>query len=342
MYRALFLSLLAAVPSSTNFTLKAFDFGSGADSPGSSSYQLQASVGTEADNPSSTSYRLPAGIRASTSVATPTAPTFTNPDSSYNRLKLTLSVSGFASDTKFLIAISDDNFTTTKYIQTDQTIGASLGLANYQTYSAWGGAGGFWVLGLNSNTIYKVKVAALQGSATGSGFGPTTSATTSTPSATFGISTSLAPTPPFAVNFSSLLPGQVTSGDATITANLTTNALNGGALLIKDQNSGLTSTSKSYTLNSATADLSSASSGYGGQVSSVSQDSGGPLSATSPYNGTGSSVGLLTNSWQQLAGFANSITNGSLGITLIAKNAGAAPASTDYTDIVTISISLMF
>ena len=121
--------------------------------------------------PSSTNYGLPIGVRASTIASTPTAPTFTNPSNEYNRLKLTLNVGGFPTDTTYLIAISDDNFVTTKYVQTDQTIGTSVSIANYQTYTSWGGASGSWIVGLSPSTTYKIKVAALQGTATGSQFG---------------------------------------------------------------------------------------------------------------------------------------------------------------------------
>lgn len=329
--------LLAAVPSSTNFTLKAYEFGNGAGAPSSSNYQLQASAGAAGGQLSSGSYGLPAGIRASATVGTPGAPTFANPDSSYSRLKVTLNASGFASDTKYLIAISDDNFVSTKYVQIDQTIGTSVGVGNYQTYAAWGGASGFWVLGLNQGTTYTVKVAALQGAATGSGFGPTATAATVTPSVTFAVSTSLTSTPPFAVAFSSLPPAQVTSGNATVTADITTNAQNGGSLLLRDQNSGLTSALSSYTLTSATADLTAASKGYGAQVTSASQ-----LTAANPYNGTSDNVGALTTTWQQLANFSNPITAGNLTLALKAKTDAAVPPATDYADVLTISLSLLF
>src|SRR6185503_9167335 len=100
-------------------------------------------------------------------------------------------------------------------------------------YAAWGGASGIYILGLANNTTYKVKVAALQGASTGSAFGPTASASTSVPSVTFGLSTSLTSTPPFTSTFSSLSPGSVTTATGTITATVTANTENGGEILIK-------------------------------------------------------------------------------------------------------------
>lgn len=345
MYKGLFAFLLpvfAAMPSSSNFTLNGYDFGSGANSSSSSNYQLNGSAGAQGGQLTSGSYALPAGIKASTSLSAPAAATFTNPSNEYNRLNITLSVSGFASDTKYLIAISDDNFTTTKYVQPDQTIGTNLGISNYQTYAAWGGASGCWVLGLSQNTTYKVKVAALQGPATGSSFGPTATAATTEPSLTVALSTSLTSTPPFAVGFTSLTPGSVVAADATVTAAITTNAQNGGSILLRDQNGGLVSSRAAYTITSASTDLTSANSGYGAQISAVSQAGGGPLVAASPFNGAGNNVGLLSNTWQELATFATALSNGSVTTTFKAKASSTVPASTDFTDTLTVSISLLF
>jgi hypothetical protein len=185
-------------------------------------------------------------------------------------------------------------------------------------------------------------VAALQGSATGSAFGPTASAATQAPSVTFALQTSLTATPPFSVGFSSLPAGQVTTGGATITATVTTNALNGGSLLVADQNGGLTSAQKSFTLASATADLSAAGSGYGAQVTGTSQSGGGPIAAASPYNVGGSNVGSLAAVWQPFASWNNPITAGSATLALAAKTTAITPASSDYADVMTISLSLLF
>jgi hypothetical protein len=342
MYKTWLLALFATVPSSTNFTLNAYEFGNGSGAPSSSSYQLQASAGQTSGNSTSSSYALPSGVRASTTVRTPATPTFTNPDSSYNRLKVVLNTGGAPSDTTFLIAISDDNFTTTKYVQLDQTISTSVSIANYQTYAAWGGASGFWVLGLNKSTTYKIKVAALQGNGTGSSFGPTASASTAAPTVTFAVSTSLTATPPFSTIFSSLSPGSTITGSATLIADITTNAQQGGSILIRDQNSGLTSTITAYTLSSSTGDLTTLSKGYGAQISGASQVSGGPITSLSPFNAASGNVGGLSAVWQQLATFSSPITSGNVTTMLKAKSDTAVPAASDFSDTVTIAASLVF
>lgn len=342
MYKAFLLGLLAAVPTSTNFTLQTYDFGGGADTSSSSNYNLQASSGSPVDSLSSTNYKLPAGIRASSDVATPPAPSAANPDNSYNSLKITLNVNGLPADAKYLIAISDDNFVTTNYVQTDQTIAPTAASNEYQTYAAWGGANGFSVLGLDQATTYTVKVAALQGAATGSGFGPEASASTAAPSVTFAVSTSLTGSPPFAVNFGSLNPGSVVSGDAAIIVDVTTNAMHGGAILLKSQNASLSSQLGADAITSATVDLSLVNAGYGAQVSNTTQSSGGPLTANSPFNGSAGNVGGLLTNWQQLANFTGSITNGSLTTTLKAKANNTVTSATDYGDTLSLAISLLF
>jgi hypothetical protein len=338
--RVLLVSLLAVVPTSSNYTLKSFDFTAGGNHS-SSSYQLKSAVGTGGQS-SSTSYVLPAGIKAAMTLSAPAAPTFTNVGSSYSQLKITLNTSGFAADTKYLIAVSSDNWVTTRYVQPDQTIGSSLSIANYQTYAAWGGASGFSLLGLNSGATYKVKVAALQGSATGSPFGPEASASTVSPTVTFAVNTSLTSSPPFATSFASLPAGSVVTGDATVTATVTTNAQYGGSLLLKGQNNGLTSSARAYTVNSANADLDSAGRGYGARLTSTTQSGGGPLLAISPYNGTGNTVGNVSTSLQELANFTSPITSGAATFQLKAKTDYTVPAANDYGDILTVTLALTF
>lgn len=346
MYKALLVGLagglFAAAPSSTNFTLQAHDFGSGAAASSSANYSLEGAAGAPAGALSSTNYSLPAGIRAATTAAVPAAPTFANPDSSYNRLKVTLNVSGQPADATYLIAISDDDFATTAYIQTDNTVGPTAGASNYQSYAAWGGASGFWVLGLEPNTSYKVKAAALHGDNTGSPFGPEASAATAAPSVTFAVTTSLAGSPPFNIGFGSLTPGSVISGSATILTDITTNAAHGGNISIKSQNAGLLSTLVSNTIASATADLAVANEGYGAQVTSVSESGGGPVTTISPFDGAGDNVGGLTTAWQQLAAFLTAVSGGNVTTTLKAKASAAEPTATDYADVLTISITLSF
>lgn len=337
------LVFFAAAPTSTNYTLKTYDIGSGGTTSTSTNYGLHAGTGDQAGSAqSSTSYNAQGDGRGVVNVAVPPAPSLTNPSNYYDRLKLVLATGSNPSDTKYLIAVSTDNFATTKYVQTDNSLGVSQAITNYQTYSAWGGASGFLIVGLTSSTTYQVKVKALQGSYTGSAFGPSATAATMAPSVSFSLATTLTATPPFTVGFASLTAGVVASGNADALINLTSNANNGGSVYVRDSNAGLYSTLANATIASSSTDLSSASSGYGGQISSVSQVSGGPLTSQSPFNGTSNTVGAFTSLLQPILTTSAPITGGSGTLSLKAKAAALTPSATDYTDTVTLVAAMNF
>lgn len=337
------LLLFAVAPSSTNYTLKTFDIGTGGGSSTSSNYGLQSGTGLQSGNSqASTTYKVEGDGRGVANAAIPPAPTVTNPANYYDRLKVVVATGNNPSDTKYLIAVSTDNFVTTKYIQTDDSLGASQALTNYQTYSAWGGSSGFFIVGLSPSTTYKVKVKALQGSYTGSGYGPTASTATVAPSVTFSLATTLTGTPPFTVGFSGLTAGTVVSGNADALVGLTTNANNGGSIYVKDSNAGLYSITANTTIASASTDLTSATSGYGGQVTAVSQTSGGPLSSLSPFNGSGNNVGIISASLRPLVSTTAPITSGSATFRLKAKAAALTPSAADYVDTVTLIAAMSF
>lgn len=338
------LSLFAAAPASTNFTLKDYDFGTGGATSSSSSYNLNGTVGSQTgDNSANGITILKSGLKQNQNANVPLAPTLSNPNGTYNKLHLVLNSSANPADTKFAIAISSDNFTTTQFVQADTSIGSVFNIANFQTYAQWGGATGFDILGLLPNTTYTVKVSAYQGAFTATGFGPVSAAVaTSSPSISFSVATSANTTPPFSVNFVSLTANTVTSSTSNAQIGISTNALFGGNVYIKDSNSGLLSSSKNFTIASATADLSAAASGYGAQVTAISQTSGGPLTANSPYNGSANSVGGLSSVMQPVVGTAGPITSGSAQIIFMAKAASGTPAASDYTDTETLVAAMNF
>jgi len=335
--------LFAASPTSTNYTLKTYDIGSGGGTSTSGSYGLQAGAGAQSGSAqSSATYGSQSDGRGVVNAAVPPVATFTNPASYYDQLKLVLATGGNPTDTKYLIAVSTDNFVTTKYVQTDNSIGASQVLANYQTYAAWGGASGFLVVGLSPSTTYQVKVKALQGSYTGSAYSPVASASTVAPSISFSLATTLTGTPPFAVGFVGMTAGAVVTGTADALLGLTSNANNGGAIYVKDTNAGLYSTLANTTITSATADLAIASSGYGGQIISSGQTSGGPLSAQSPFNGSTNNVGAFTTALQPLLSTSAPITGGIGTLRLKAKAAALTPSATDYADAIVLIAAMNF
>lgn len=335
--------LFAVAPSSTNYTLKTYDIGSGGSTSTSTNYGLQAGVGTQAGSAqASTSYNSQVSGRGVVNANVPQAPTFTNPANYYDRLKLVIDTGNNPSDTKYLIAISTDNFVTTNYVQTDNSPGSSQAIANYQTYAAWGGSGGFLVLGLTPSTTYQVKVKALQGNYTGSGYSPIATASTVATSVTYSVSTTLTSTPPFNVAFPNLTAGTVVNGNADAIINLTSNANSGGTVFVKDTATGLYSSLANTLIPSSTADLGVASVGYGGQVLSVGQTSGGPLTSQAPFNGSASSVGGLSSSWQPLFVSAAPLTGGNGVFRLKAKVDALTPSAADYGDTVLLVAAMSF
>lgn len=339
--------LLAAAPNSTNYTLKSYDIGSGGTgSSSSTNYKLNGISGEQSGTTqSSTNYGTVSGVNITQNANVPLAPTLTNPSNYYDRLKLVIDTGSNASDTKYLIGIqnSGDAYSTTSYVQSDNTVGASQALTNYQTYAAWGGASGFLILGLNPNTSYKVEVKALQGNYSGSKFSPFSSiVATQQTTLTVSLSTSLTGTPPFISTFASLTPGTVATASGNPIVGFSTNAYNGGYAYIVSTNGGLTSASQSTTITSASADLSAVNSGYGAQVTSVTQSSGGPLTSLSPFNVATNNVGALTTNLQPIFSTTTPIGSASGTFKLMAKAFINTPPATDYTDTLTVVLAMNY
>lgn len=339
-----FIGILAAAPASSNYILKNYDVGSGGSGGSSSSnYRLNGVSGTQTgETQSSTNYTLPSGNNNAQNASVPAAPTFTNPSNYYNRLQLVLNPGGNPSDTKYLIAISTDNFTTTRYVQPDNTIGNTASVSTYQTYAVWGGSTGVTITGLTPSTTYRVKVKAMQGSFTDSAYSPVATAATVATSLSISLTTTATSTPPFPVNFTSLTPGSVVNGSADAVIGITSNALGGGDVYIRSTNAALASNLASTSITSATTDLSSAATGYGAQVTAASQTSGGPLASVAPFNGASNNVGGLTTSLQKILSTTTPINGGSATIRLKAKASAITPSSTDYTDQLTLIAAMNF
>lgn len=173
--------------SSTNYQLQSYSIGGGGDTDLSSAHYKAAVIAGEdgGDQLSSTNYKANTGLIFTLMAHVPPAPSFTNPGSNYDRLKFIIDTGGNASDAEFVIAISEDNFSSdTRYIQSDNTIGSSQ---VWQTYTNWGDATGEYVTGLKNNTTYYIKVKTRQGNYSESYYGPTASAATTDPSLSFGI-----------------------------------------------------------------------------------------------------------------------------------------------------------
>lgn len=170
---------LAQNMSSSNYNLENSSFNYGGEESSSTNYTSQDSLGDANDESSaSTNYKAFPGTIQPIYPGVPGQPTLTNTGGSlYQSLDFVVNQgNGNASDVEYAIAISDDDFATTNYIQTDDTVGSTPA---WQTYTAWGGGSGERVTGLAQNTTYKIKVKARFEADTETAYSITASATTS-------------------------------------------------------------------------------------------------------------------------------------------------------------------
>jgi hypothetical protein len=335
--------LFASMPSSPSYQLHNYGFGSGGTSTANSTnYKLNATTGeTSSQESTSTTYKGRSGNQNSQQSNVPNAPTFTNPSSYYDKLSFVVNPGGTSpTDTKYKVAISSDNFVTTKFIQADDTIGATK---VYQTYAAWGGSTGQNVIGLTPSTTYKIKVASIQGNFTETEFGPVATAATVAPSITFTIATDSTSTPPFSTNFSSLLPATVVTASDKILITLASNANGGATVYVSSLNAGLKSThAGNFTISSATADLSVAATGYGAQSVTATQTTGGPMTVATPFNVATNNVGILSTLLKPIYYSTAPISGGSASFKLMAKAATSTPAAKDYADTLSLTAAASF
>lgn len=183
------MAILLVLPASTNYQLRDYGFGSGGGDDGQSANYAALQMTGEPGNYQlvSSSYKSGNGLVFANQANGPAAPTLVSNDD-YNRLKLTLIPGSDAADTQYAIAISADAFaSTTNYVQSDDYVGAALGDEDWRTYAQRGGASGFFILGLEPNTTYTVKIRARQGDFTETGWGPTAAAATTDVSISFSI-----------------------------------------------------------------------------------------------------------------------------------------------------------
>lgn len=326
--------LFAALPASSNYKLNNYSVGpGGTNSASSSTYKTQGNVGEQANGSTSgTTYTSKNGAVQAEQLNVPPAPTLdTGSNTYYNKLGLTINTGSNPSDVTYSVAISTDNFATTNYIQADGTVGASR---VYQQYTAWGGAGGTFIVGLTPSTSYKVKVDALQGQFTNTGYGAAATAATAAPTLSFSVS-------PNSSSFSSILPNTVATS-SSMTFAFSTNGASGGNIYVRGSNGGFKSASQGYVVPAVSANLSSQGQGFGIQGASASQTSGGPLSIVSPFNGTGNTVGAEGTSYAQMFTSPAAIVGGSATATVQVKVSISAPAVNDYGETFTFIASASF
>jgi len=335
--------LIFVFPASTTYQLKDYGFGGGGVGNGSSgSYSVNAIGGEQSlGSLGGTAYDLGSGLTFTQQANVPPAPTFTNPSNYYNKLKIVLDTGDNPSDTKFAIAISTDNFSSdTRYVQNDSTIGGVLGGEDYQTYASWGGAAGTLIIGLVPSTSYAVKVKAIQGKFTETGYGPTATASTVSPRLTFDIDVSALDeeNSATATSFGNLFAGTVTDSDKKVWVDFDTNGESGGRVYVYSNNAGLLSTRAAYTIGTVTGNLTALTEGFGAQ--SLTATNG--LSETVLYDQTGNNVGTVDTSIREIFTASAPTTGGRGSFLFKAKSSAVTPAANDYTESITVVAAASF
>ncbi|MBX4197497.1 hypothetical protein KW801_03000 [Candidatus Saccharibacteria bacterium] len=332
--------VFGALPSTTNYQLNSYGFGSGGTANSTTpTYSLEGISGELSGQTSTTStYSLKPGFIETQQANVPKIATFDNGSGRYyNKLHFIIDEQSNPSDALYALQISTtSNFSSgVNYVKSDLTIGPTLVVADYQTYSAFGGASGTNIIGLTPSTTYYLRAKATQGQFTESGYGPSASASTVNPSISFTIS-------PTTVSMGNLLPNTVTDATSSISLTFDTNANSGGDIYLSGQNSGLYSATTSNTITAVSGDLSSLSRGFGARVTSTGQTSGGPLSALSPYNGSSNNVGLTDSTIRKMITTSAQVNSGTASVLLKAKVIGSDPAANDYKEILTMLASASF
>lgn len=335
---------LVLFPSSTNYSLRSYEFGPGGVSEGSN-YRMEGVLGEQTTNDaSSASYMVGGGLTYVQQSHVPTI-ALTNEANWYNKLKAYIDPQNNPSDTVYAIAISTDNFVTTQYVQNDSTIGNSLGSEDYQTYASLGGSSGTTIIGLTPATTYYVKVKAKQGDYTESPYSPVSSVATSNSSLTFDIdvaSTDTETAAPYTLSLGSLSAGSVTTASNKVWVDFATNAEAGGYVYVAGRNGGLRSSNLNHTISSVSTDLTGATEGYGIQSVSAAAATGA-LSPLAPYNNSSENVGIVDATIRELYDSSGSPLTGGRGSFVVkAKASTTTPSANDYSDILTIIASGTF
>ncbi len=287
------LILIIAVPtvvyaetiSSGNYNIEGATLDGGGESSSSANYSSRDSISSEQSGDSnSTNYKNPSGFETFAYPGVPATPTLTNTGGTlYNSLDFVMTTGdGQQTDTTYAIAISSDDFVTTYFIQTDDTLGSTEA---WQTYSGWNSGTGERVTGLSPSTAYKIKVKASYGSGSNaadseSGYSQTATATTSSPSLT--------------VSISGIASGNTIAGETT-TVTSTSTSVGYGSLTVGDGSPNIAAQSVTVTTNAT-----------GGYTSTVAQDQN--LTSTN-----GDSIATVSGTNSSPAAFGSGVTTGRFG-----------------------------
>jgi hypothetical protein len=337
--------IFAALPATTNYQLNSFGFGSGGTANSNTpSYSLEGITGeASGSTQATTTYTTKPGFIQTEQANVPKV-TLSNPSNYYDKLKFIIDKQNNPTDALYELQVCiGADFTpscggTLKYLKSDDTLGASLSLSDYQTYAAWGGATGQNIIGLSPSTTYYIHIKATQGKFTESAYGPSSNATTIGQTISFCLySNANCAAGGASEAFGSLTAGSITNSPTNIGVDFATNADSGGSVYIYSLNGGLKSVLNNYTITSASANLTGVNEGFGARVASSSQ-----LSSVFPYNQALNTVGLLSTTANTVLNAAVPVVGGTAAIQLQAKASNTTPAATDYAETITVIAAASF
>src|SRR5579862_9433775 len=286
------LSAFASLPSTTNYELNSYGFGSGGTSNSTTSnYGLEGITGElSGQSATTTNYQTLPGYIETQQANVPTV-ALSNPSNYYDKLLFIINQQSNPTDALYALQVcvgsdwvSGTCGGSTLYVKSDDTLGSTLTTADYQSYMTWGGSGGTTIIGLSANTTYYIRAKATQGTYTESAYGPSSSASTVGQQISFCLYAGASCGSGSTTSFSGLVASAVSTSSPTLGVNFSTNADNGGSVYIYSKNGALQSghiPSGAISSVSGLTDLSSASQGYGAQVSSASS-----LAIQTLYGGT--------------------------------------------------------
>ncbi len=355
---------------------------------GSGTYSLFTTIGDFSGNPrtTSTTYELRPGNPDVFTAATPvvtcfetttsgssdctTGPSYLNSygmvrvcgsEGCYNKARFEIDTQGNPADTLYGVQISTDNFVSDLMVIDGVTLKpkpfASRQLTDYLTKTEWE-TEVFNILGLQSYTQYYIRLTTLHGDFTESTPGPIVSATTANATIEFDIDiTDIAETdpetaPPYTIAFTgtyTLFAGGTLQipGDL-IWLDVESNAEGGIAIIQNGLYGGLDSSTETYTITSATADLETTPDGFGIQnydysgTETYQEDysgSGGSdlgsITVASDYNNSGQTVGIVSTNAISVYSSSGPIDLGRTALFLKARASTSVPPANDYTETIT-------
>ncbi len=205
---------------------------------------------------------------ATDTLAAPPAPEIFNDSFFYNKLRVVITPGNFPPDTLYAVALSDDNWATERYISVgNRPVTQPLSHELFHTYEYWGGSDGTFIFGLDPDVTYKIRVAAISGTATQGAFSPS-SAPVATKVPFIGMTIAQNVT-----NFSILNTNTVAQATST-DIRITTNNETGYRTYIRGTGDGTTGglydTATAMLIASTDSILAPNISGYGAQATSPS------------------------------------------------------------------------